>query len=596
MQKIQDAIKAIIHELYQIDFTPEISPAPKPELGEYCVNIFGLVKIAWKAPNIISEEVTKKLAENTEIFRSTSATGGYVNFFLTDSVWMEIFSTLSQPANQPTSQKTIIVDYIGMNVGKPPHIGHICTPLLGQSVINTLKYLWYRVIGDSHLGDWWSLFGKLIVGYKKYGNSESLEEDAINHLLEVYIKINADIEIDNGIEQECRDAFRHLSHGDKNYTDLWVKFTTATIATTKSMLQMMHIHQDYDIGESFYEGLPLPKLWDQPELVYDMNRIVEELIEKWIATQNEDGSVGVVFPEETKIPSTILRKKDGTNLYLTSDLCAIKYRITNGWNPIKILYFVDVRQQLHLKQAFWIARQAWDMESIELSHTYNGAIVLPEWAMSTRKWNIIRLDALVDEGFVRVKKILEDKERNLSEKDIREITIGAIKYSYLTQDRERDIIFTWDKALNFEWHSGPYIQYAYVRARKISDASDIRHISDRKYPAWEEQDFSQARNDKNFELWTLNFELSQSDKSLIQMLQRFDAAIENTAKTYKPHHLALYAYDLAVGFNSFYVHTPKILEEKNETLKQIRLSLVTHTADTLKQAFALLAIEMPSEM
>lgn len=121
----------------------------------------------------------------------------------------------------------------------------------------------------------------------------------------------------------------------------------------------MHIHQDFDIGESFYEGVDLPKIGNQPPLQYDMNNIVEELLEKNIATQNEDGSVGVIFPEETKMPSTILRKKDGTNLYLTSDLATIKYRLTNGWNPEKILYFVDVRQSLHLKQVFWVAKKAW---------------------------------------------------------------------------------------------------------------------------------------------------------------------------------------------------------------------------------------------
>lgn len=140
-----------------------------------------------------------------------------------------------------------------MNVGKPPHIGHICTPLQGQSIINTMRYLGYHVIGDSHLGDWGSLFGKLIVGYKKYGNPEKLASDAIDHLLEIYIKINTDCEANPEIEQECRDAFRELSSGNPEYTALWSHFTQASIATANSMLFMMHVKQDYDVGESFYE-------------------------------------------------------------------------------------------------------------------------------------------------------------------------------------------------------------------------------------------------------------------------------------------------------------------------------------------------------
>lgn len=178
------------------------------------------------------------------------------------------------------ASETIVVDYIGMNVGKPPHIGHICTPLLGQSIINALRYAGYTVIGDSHLGDWGSLFGKLIVGYKKYGNAEKLADDAISHLLEVYVAINADIEADEAVAEEARIAFRELSHGNKDYTKMWAEFTSATIATNKKILEMMHIAQDYDIGESFYEGLDLPKMGNYPDLQYDMDSIVEELLEK----------------------------------------------------------------------------------------------------------------------------------------------------------------------------------------------------------------------------------------------------------------------------------------------------------------------------
>lgn len=576
MNALNTLISQTLQSLYNSDYSPEISIAPKPELGEYCINIFPLAKTAWKAPNLIAEEVAAELAKQSDTFVSTSATGGYVNFFLTNTIWAEIFWWLEKTWHT-SKNETIVVDYIGMNVGKPPHIGHICTPLLWQSIINILRYLWYHVISDSHLGDWGLLFGKLIVGYKKYGNKEKLEHDAIDHLLEIYIAINTDAEKSEQIEQDCRDAFRELSNWNPEYTKLWAEFTKASIETNKKMLTLMHIYQDYDIWESFYEGIDLPVIGDQPPLQYDMNSIVSDLLEKWIATKNDDESIWVNFPEETKMPSTILRKRDGTNLYLTSDLAAIKYRLTNGWNPKKILYFVDIRQQLHLKQAFWIAKQAWPelTNSLELFHAANWALVLPEGAMSTRKWNIIRLDSLVDEGFVRVKKILEEKWRTLEGDDIREIAIWSIKYSYLMQDRERDIVFTWDKALSFEGNSGPYIQYAYVRAHKIVEA-------------W--QDVSIDPKD------ILQVTLSAYDKRLIQVLAQFEETVATVAKTYKPHHLALYAYELAVSFNAFYVHTPKILEEMNQELKSFRLILVEKTAKTLEKAFDLLGIKMPSEM
>ncbi len=607
MQKIQDTIKAIIRDLYNVDFTPDISPAPKKELGDYCVNIFPIVKSVWKAPNIISGEVADALARHTDIFASTSATGGYVNFFLTDSVWLEIFTALHEQTSKPANEQTIVVDYIGANVGKPLHIGHICTPSIGQVISNVYRHLGYRVIGDSHFGDWGGIFGKLIIAWKEriwlesWNDKEKgewlfftkLEQEWINFLLELYQwffeKVQEPLIEDwtfkkTDFEEWAREEFKKLVDWDEENTKLWKKFTAISITETEKKLDLLGVHATYNIGESFYEGLRLPRPngEDYPALQYTMKDIVRELIEKWIATQNDDGSVGVVFPDEMKMPSCILQKKDGTGLYLTSDLAAIRYRLTNGWNPSKIIYSVDVRQQLHLRQAFTIAKMAWWKElwaeSVEFFHAFNGFIKLKEWAMSTRHGTVIFLEELIQQGNERTAAILAEKWRTgdkaLSEKDIQAITVGAIKYSYLTQDREKDVTFDWDKALNFEGHSGPYIQYAYVRARKIVQSDEMTHT----------------------ELSALDSTLSPHDKSLIQILSASEWVIDTVAKTHKPHHLALYAYDVAVEFNSFYVHTPKILEEKNTELKAFRLALVAKTAETLKKSFELLAIEMPSEM
>jgi len=618
MKTINSVITSTLEKLYNSDYTPEISVAPKAELGEYCINVFPLAKTVWKAPNIISAEVATELAKHTDVFVSTSATGGYVNLFLADGVWMDIFQSLKNsplikgdvtewqedlvsgksehnppnPLYQGGTKPTIIVDYIGANIGKPLHIGHLCTPSIWQTIINIYRHLGYNVIGDTHVGDWW-LFGKLIAAHKLLGRTNGLEEKWVEYLLELYIQITEKCAQDANVEEYCRNEFKKLSEWDEENMKLWGEFTSVSLHAMNQILETIHVVPDYDIGESFYENLPLPKIGNQPPLQYDMNSIVSELLEKNIATKNEDGSVAIIFPEETKLPSTVIQKKNGTNLYLTADICAIKYRLTNGWNPTKIIYSVDLRQQLHFKQCFEICRMAWWVDHVELFHAGNGHISLPDGAMSTRKWNIIRLDDLVSEAFDRTKKILEEKgrvgEKSLPENDIREIAVWALKYSYLMQDRERNVVFDWDKALAFEGNSGPYIQYAYVRARKISEVGGIRHPELAKDPEKEKYGFFVPQNDGNIEL-------SQYDKTLIQSLALFQDAVDTTAKTYKPHHIALYAYSLAVNFNSFYVHTPKILEEENTALRNFRLTLVHETAKTLKKAFELLGIEMPSEM
>ncbi|MBP6981537.1 arginine--tRNA ligase [Candidatus Gracilibacteria bacterium] len=592
MEYISEVISNTIKNLYGVDFSPTISPAPKPELGEYCINVFPLAKSAGKSPNILAEEIANKLKKEEEIFVSTSATGGYVNFFLTDSIWIKIFEDTSEKKNQ--ENKTIVVDYIGANAGKPMHIGHICTPSIGQVICNTYRHLGYTVIGDSHYGDWGGIFGKLIAAGKREtrGNMDILmkntETIGVNYLLDLYQKATKWIDEEktdgkSDFDQTTRAEFQKLSHGDTENIELWKTFTSISLTETEKKLDLLNVRATYNIGESFYEGLGLPRPLDEnyPDLEYTMKDIVKELIEKGVATANEDGSVGVIFPEESKLPSCILQKKDGTGLYLTSDLAAIKYRLTNGWNPEKIIYSVDVRQQLHLKQAFWIAKSAWPKltENVEFFHAFNGFIRLKEGAMSTRHGTAIFLDALIKEGEERTQNILIEKgrtgENSLSQEDIRAITVAAIKYSYLAQDREKDVTFDWDKALSFEGHSGPYIQYAYVRAKKISEAGGS---SDPQ---------KSQRVDGG---------ISASDKLLIQTLAGFDEAVMNTAKTYKPHHIALYAYELAGNFNSFYVHTPKILDEENESIRAFRLTMIQKTKQTLEKSFELLGIHMPSEM
>ncbi len=647
MQTLSSIISAHISTLYgDIVFSPTLSAPPRSEHGEYCFGVFILAKPLGKSPNQIAEEIATVLRGDTEHFTQVNVIGGYVNLGCTASVWIDI---LSQVENQQQEKKneTIIVDYIGANAGKPLHIGHICTPSIGQAICNIYRHLGYDVIGDSHFGDWGGIFGKLIAGYKlnqviqwtyEWNDKQSylqinekvnitplpVDEARLVHInryisysnkndtsnpldliLGFYITINYYSGQIPELEEQTRIEYKKLSNWDLVNAEVWEDFTNTSIAEIEKKLSVLGIKATYNIGESFYEwlNLPRPNNENYPDLEFTMKDIVRELIEKWIAIQNDDGSVGVIFPEETKIPSCILQKKDGTGLYLTSDLAAIKYRMTNGWNPSKIIYCVDVRQQLHLRQAIWIAKRTWGLENVELFHAFNGFIKLREWAMSTRHGTVIFLEDLITEGFERTVKILAEKwktfpdntqeEKEKKNEIIKAITIGAIKYSYLSQDREKDVTFDWDKALSFEWNSGPYIQYACVRAAKVAS---LRHpeVSENSgsAPVWwngswavvPQDDYSQIEN------------LSLYDTALIRTLAEMENKIQVTADTYKPHTLALYCYDLAVCFNSFYVHTPKILEESDENLKNLRLTLCRLTAEKLTLWFDLLAIRMPSEM
>ncbi len=640
-----------IQNLYgDIWFAPVLSAPPKAEHGEYCFGVFTLAKPLGKSPNMIATEIANILRNDIEHFTQVNVIWGYVNFSCTTKVWMNIFNSIAYlEMVKPWKWETIVVDYIGANAGKPLHIGHICTPSIGQAICNIYTHLGYNVIGDSHFGDWGGIFGKLIWSWKyqdlksiiksprleinsweitdpclSENSREYSREYIMNYLLDkfwikllyvLYLQFHINLitqigdesneaEVDLNTQKKediARKEFKKITEWDKKNIQLWKKFTAISITEIEKKLDILNVHATYNIGESFYEwlNLPRPKNEDYPLLNGEKNDkkctmkdIVRELIEKRIAIDNsivsnwEDKSIWVSFPEEKKLPSCILQKKDGTGLYLTSDLAAIKYRLTNGWNPTKIIYSVDVRQQLHLRQAFWIAKQAWPelTEWVEFFHAFNGFIKLKEGAMSTRHGTVIFLEDLITEGKLRTEAVLAEKwkifpdntkeEKNKKEAIINAISISAIKYSYLSQDREKDVTFDWDKALSFEGNSGPYIQYACVRAAKVANSG------------WA---LTSLRN-------TQELILSPYDTALIRTLGEMEDKILDTANKYKPHILALFCYDLAVCFNSFYVHTPKILDESDENLKHLRLELCDLVAKKLTLGFDLLGMKMPSEM
>ncbi|MDD4531082.1 MAG: arginine--tRNA ligase, partial [Candidatus Gracilibacteria bacterium] len=514
---IKSKIVKILNNLYSLNLAEKditLENPPKKDFGDFAFSCFFLARDLKKAPNTIAEEVKNEFTK-IEGFKNISTISGYVNFFVDDSLIFADFQELNTEPKKPKNE-TVIIDYIGANVGKPLHIGHLCTPAQGQAIINLMKYLGYNVISDSHFGDWGGIFGKLIYMWKFGGDliknylypkefddidinfevkEKLLNRDGVNFLMKLYHayqvykdKFNnnsyyyftSDNEGNLYSLPECKDEikkresiareeFKKLSEGDHENIELWKKFTSISIAEVNKKLEILNVKPTYNIGESFYEGLNLPRPNDEdyPPLKYTMKDIVKELTDAKIATKNPDGSVGVIFPDETKIPSCVLQKTDGTGLYLTSDLACIKYRMEN-WKPSKIIYFVDVRQQLHLKQCFTIAKKAWpELENVELFHAFNGFIKLKEGAMSTRKGTVIFLEDLIKKGFKLTTGILKKKGKTLNDENIQKITIGAIKYSYLSQDREKDVVFDWDKALSFEGNSGPYIQYTFVRASRI---------------------------------------------------------------------------------------------------------------------------------
>ena len=581
-QKLENEILLIIKNKYNIVVDKLwLREPPKKEIGDFAFNCWVLAKGLKKNPNLIAEEILSDI-NWIDIIDISVIDGSYINIKLNKNLFSNLFNSIYSDKdnliwNKEYNNKTIVIDYIWANVWKPMHIWHMCTPNQWQVLINLYKKLWYKVISDSHIWDWGIIFGKLILAYKLWWDENKLKENAVDYLLELYIKITEETEKDELLEQKIRNEFKLLSKGDSDSVKLWKIFTSFSIDAMKTQFDRLNIEYDYDIWESFYEWLNLPKMQNYPDLKWDMHSIVNELIEKWIATQNNDNSVWVEFDKNTKIPSCVLQKRDWTHWYLASDVAWIKYRMDN-WNPEKIVYFIDSRQQLHLKQAFTIAKNAWWLDNTELFHAFNWFISLKDGAMSSRKGRIIKLDKLLDEAESRAEKIILEKREDIEWEELKNLSkiiwIWAIKYWYLKKSREIDVIFDWDEFMSFEWNSGPYIQYAYVRSIRILEKANYDTIDT-------------LNND-----WKLEF---SEEIELIKIIWNYDDILVKVTKTNSPHILCKYTYDLTKAFNSFY-NNIHILSEEDENKKIMRLKIVELFWLVLKDSFKILGIDMPDKM
>ncbi len=586
-QQLQEILKNSIKENFNIDLENiKLTLPPKWVDWDFSFNTWILARDLKKNPAIIAEDLKKNLEkEKNNFIEKIEVLNSFINFKLNNNIFTKKFldyikNDESMPAFT-TKNKTIVIDYIGSNIWKPLHIGHMCSPNLGQVMINIYRKLGYNVIWDNHLWDWGIIFGKLIFAYKYFWeNKEELEKNAIDYLLKLYVDITTETEKKPELDKKFRETFKELSSWDKEYIELWKDFTAYSVKDLRKQLKRLNVKPDLNIWESFYEWLDLPKLEDIPDLECDMKCVVNELKKKGIAstTDNEDWtkSVWVHFADEEKIPSCILQKRDWTHWYLASDLATIKYRMKN-WNPDKIIYFVANEQRLHFIQLFNIAQRVlWLWKDTKLVHAMNWFISLKDWKMSTRKWRIIKLDKLLDEAEDRAKKIILEKRDDIDPEELenlsRIIWIWAIKYGYLKKNRETDVVFDWDEFMSFEGNSGPYIQYAYVRARRILEKWKIKEINENKEIL-----------DKVEEI------------ELIKKILEYKNILTETTKNNYPHILAWYTYELTKSFNAFY-NNVHILNEENEDLKNLRLKLAEKFSEILKESFELLWIEMPEKM
>ncbi len=534
--------------------------------GDYAFPCFRLAKELKKAPPIIANEIKEKIELDTSIIEDVQVVGGYLNFYInketiTKEVLKEISKTEKYGKTNIGNGKNIVVDYSSPNIAKPFHIGHLRSTVIGGALYNIYKYLGYNVTGVNHLGDYGTQFGKLIEGYKLWGNEYDIDKDPINELTKIYVRINQACKEDENILNACRDNFKKLEDGDQYCVELWQRFKDLSLKEFQRVYDLLGSKFDSWNGESFYSD----KMPEVIEKLEKSGKLVESQGAKIIDLEDE----GINTP-------CIIEKSNGSTTYATRDLAAILYR-ARTYDFDKVLYLTSYEQALHFKQVFTVAKYL-DLDEKYLKgliHVPFGMVQLPTGKMSTREGNIIKLEELLNEAIERAEKIIEEKNPELEDKKetAKKVGVGAVIFNDLSNSRVKDEIFEWDKILNFQGETGPYIQYTYVRTKSVLEKAE-------KLPEL-----------KDIKLDVLNDIYSQT---IIKLIYNFQDILVQVTRKEEPSILSRYLIDLAKAFSSFYNENKIIVEDKD--IQNARVYLTYAVNQVLKNGVELLGMQMPNKM
>ncbi len=548
-EEIEKALKK------ELGFNARLEVPPNPEMGDFAFPCFSLAPKYKKNPI----EIAKSLEGKVQIkFVEDRAVGPYLNFFIDKStraknVLIEVFKNEDYGKGK-NKNKSIVIDYSAPNVAKHMGIHNLRSTVIGQAIYNLMNYSGYKTIGINHLGDWGKNFGQLIVGIKEFSSLDKIND--VKDLNKIYVKFNQKVEKNPELDEKAREAFKKLEEGNTEAIRYWKKFVKISLKDYNKIYKRLNINFDSVKGESEYAPL--------------IKSTIDKL-KKAKLTKMSDGAMVIDVGKD--MPPCLLKKSDGSTLYGTRDIAAGLYRLKE-YKPNKILYVVDIAQSLHFKQWFKVMEKLNKKNKEIFIHVIFGRLSFKDGAMSTRKGKVVVLEEVLDKAVEKVEKIIKKKNPKLKNKKkaAEKIGVGAVIFNDLFNDRIHNITFDWDKILDFEGDTGPYVQYSYVRASSIL----------RKYK-------EKVSDDVEFGL--LN---EDSEVALIKMLKDFPDMISQSAESYKPSILVKYLVKLAQNFNAFYRLNPVVTEDQKMT--KARILLIYCTRKTLKKGLSLLGIETLEEM
>lgn len=517
------------------------------------------------------------------------AVKGYLNIYFETSDYAgrvidEVLTSRDDFGRGATRNERVMVEYAQPNTHHSFHIGHARTTLLGESLARIVEFAGFETIRASYPGDLGLGVITVLWAYDKFhrGQEPAGIHERGQWLLKIYAEATALLEkkenespeetaLRESYEAERREMYRKWDAGDKYVRDLWHATREWSLEEMRDILRMLDVKIDVWFYESEVDG--------------PSKAIVEELITRGIAEDErpQGGAVIVKIDEKLglskeKYRTAVILRSDGTSLYLTKDLALAKVKFEQ-YHVDRSVYVVDFRQNLHFQQAFKILEMWGFPQAAKCHHLSYGYITLPEGAMSARRGRVVLFKDVADEAVKRVLAVESERSTDVPaeerEKIATQIGLGALTYSILSVDNNKDIVFDVDAALSFDGRTGPYIQNAHVRANSILKKAGAQPL--------------------NLPAAKFDHELTKHEIELIELISRFPHTVQQAADEYRPLVMAAYAYDLANAFHSFY-HAVPVLQTEDEKVREARLRLVAAAKQVIANALRLLDIQAPDVM
>lgn len=530
------------------------------KLGDICLPCFKFARTMHIAPPAIAQKLLPRV-ESLPFVEKVEVVGGYLNVFFDRNTVAQLALASATDDKVGSSDegagKTICIDYSSVNIAKPFHIGHLSTTVIGGALYRIFEHLGYNVVGINHLGDWGTQFGKLIVATNKWSSLEEVAQNDEYFLNKLYVRYHQEAEEHPEMDDEARAWFKRIEDGDKEATAYFDVFKQVTMKAVGKIYDRLKIKFDSYAGESFYNDKMQPCL----DILKDKGLLVES-----------DGAQ-VVNLDEYGMPPCLLVKADGATLYATRDIAAAYYR-KKTYDFYKCLYVVAYQQNLHFKQLFQVLKLMDFAGADDMEHVAFGMVSMEDGSMSTRKGHVVWLQEVLDKAVEKVRAIIEEKNPDTKNKDeiAESVGVGAVVFSALWNNRIKDIVFSYDKVLNFDGETAPYVQYTYARC-----ASALRKGGDIDF---DNMDLAAITTDEGYDV--------------IKSVITFGDSVRLAAKLREPCYVTRHVVDLAEKFNRFYIDH-RILVDDAPT-RNARLALTKAVGNVIRCGLGLLGISAPSEM